>query len=104
MLTIDEIMMKTECSQELAEKMYGDLLKLPERLRMFVYSHLDAINACNADDIEVRRHYDYSEVGCNIIVKRVNKMFPTYSDGTAFYDHWRYSFNCLVDYVGITVY
>ncbi len=38
------------------------------------------------------------------MVKRVNKRFPTYSDGTPNYDYWKYCFNCSYNYVGVTVY
>ena len=104
MRTIDEIMKVTGCNLELAEKLYNDLIKLPEKLGNFISDHLDIVNACNADEIEVRRHYDYSRYGGNIIVIRVNKKFPTYLDGTPNYDHWQYCFDCLLDYVGESVY
>lgn len=104
MKTITEIMKVTECSLEQAEKLYTDLHKLPEKLREFMSDNLDIVNAYNADEIEVRRHGDYSRDGGNIMVKRVNKRFPTYSDGTPNYDYWKYCFNCSYDYVGVSVY
>lgn len=42
--------------------------------------------------------------GGNIVVKRVNKDFPTYLDGTPNYVHWKYCFDCLIDYIGESVY
>ena len=104
MKTIEEIMKVTECTKEQAEKLRNDLMKLPEKLGNFMFDHLDIVNAFNADDIEVRRHYDYSRHGANIIVKRQQTDFPTYLDGTPWYNHWRYCFDCLVDYVGESVY
>lgn len=104
MKTINEIMKVTECTLEQAEKLHNELIKLPEKLGNFMSDHLDVVNACNADEIEVRRHYDYSRNGGNIIVKRTNKEFPSYLDGTPNYDHWQYCFDCLIDYVGESVY
>ena len=72
--------------------------------RNFMSDHLDIVNAYNADEIEVRRHYDYSRNSGNIIIKRVNKKFPTYLDGTPNYNHWKYCFDCLIDYVGESMY
>ena len=105
MKTIEEIMKVTECTKEQAEKLRNDLMKLPEKLGNFMSDHLDIVNAFNADEIEVRRHYDYSRNGANIIVKRQRTDdFPTYLDGTPWYNHWRYCFDCLVDYVGESTY
>ncbi len=104
MKTINEIMKVTECNLEQAENLYDELIKLPEKLRDFMSDHLDVVNACNADEIEVRRHFDYSRNGGNIIVKRVKKKYPTYLDGTPNYDHWCYCFDCLIGYVGESVY
>lgn len=104
MKTIEEIMKVTECNLEQAEQLLDELTKLPEKLGNFMSDHLDIVNAYNADAIEVRRHFDYSRDGGNIIVKRVNKKFPTYLDGTPNYDHWKYCFDCLIDYVGVSAY
>lgn len=104
MKTINEIMELTECNLEQAEKLYNELIKLPEKLGEFMSDHLDIVNACNAYDIEVRRHYDYSRYSGNIIVKRVSKRFPTYLDGTPNCTHWQYCFDYLLDYVGESVY
>lgn len=104
MKTIEEIMKVTGCNSELAKQLYNELTKLPEKLGEYMSDHLDVVNAFNADAIEVRRHYDYSKHGGNIIIKRVNKKFPTYLDGTPNYDHWKYCFDCLVDYVGESIY
>ena len=52
----------------------------------------------------MRRHFDYSRYGCNIIVKRVNKDYPSYLDGTPNYNHWKYCFDYLIDYVGESMY
>ena len=60
MKTIDEIMKVTECNIEQAEKLYNELIKLPEKLGDFIFEHLDIVNAFNADEIEVRRHFDHS--------------------------------------------
>ena len=104
MKTIDEIMKVTECNLEQAEKLYNELIKLPEKLGDFISEHLDIVNAFNADEIEVRRCFDYSRYGCNIIVKRVNKDYPSHLDGTPNYNHWKYYFNYLIDYVGESMY
>ena len=104
MKTINEIMKVTECNLEQAENLYNELIKLPEKLRNFMSDHLDVVNACNADEIEVRRHFDYSRNGGSIIVKRINKEFPTYLDGSPNYIHWIYRFDCLIDYVREIVY
>lgn len=104
MKTIDEIMKVTESTLEQAEKLHNELIKLPEKLGNFMSDHLDIVNAYNADEIEVRRHYDYSRNSGNIIIKRVNKKFPTYLDGTPNYNHWKYCFDCLIDYVGESMY
>jgi hypothetical protein len=104
MKTIDEIMKVTECTLEQAEKLHNELIKLPEKLGNFMSDHLDIVNAYNADEIEIRRHFDYSRNGGNIIIKRVNKKFPTYLDGTPNYNHWKYCFDCLIDYVGESMY
>ena len=104
MKTIDEIMKVTECTKEQAEKLYNELIKLPEKLGNFMSNQLDIVNAFNADEIEVRRHFDYSRNGGNIIVKRIDKKFPTYLDGTPNYNHWVYCFDCLIDYVGESVF
>ena len=63
MKTIDEIMKATECTKEQAEKLYNELIKLPEKLGNFMSNQLDIVNAFNADEIEVRRHFDYSRNG-----------------------------------------
>ena len=60
MKPIDEIMKVTECNLEQAEKLYNELIKLPEKLGDFIFEHLDIVNAFNADEIEVRRHFDHS--------------------------------------------
>lgn len=104
MKTINEIMEVTECNLELATKLYNELTKLPKDLANFMSDNLDIVNAYNADDIEVRRHYDYSRVGGNIIVKRINKQFPTYLNGEPNYNHWKYCFDCLINYVSESVY
>lgn len=105
MKTIEEIMKVTECTLEQAESLYNELTKLPEKLGEFISDHLDKVNAFNADEIEVRRHYDYSRYGANIIVKRVNKRFPTYfTDNSPNYDHWKYCFDYLINYVGTSFY
>ena len=104
MKTIEEIMKVTECNLEQAEQLLDELTKLPEKLGNYMSDHLDIVNACNADEIEVRRHFDYARDGGNIIVKRVNKEFPTYLDGTPNYYHWKYCFDCLIDYVGVSAY
>ena len=104
MKTIDEIMKVTECNLEQAEKLYNELIKLPEKLGDFISEHLDIVNAFNADDIEVRRHFDHSRHGGNIIVKRINKDYPSYLDRTPNYNHWKYYFNYLIDYVGESIY
>ena len=104
MKTIDEIMKVTECNLEQAEKLYNELIKLPEKLGDFISEHLDIVNAFNADEIEVRRHFDYSRYGCNIIVKRINKDYPSYLDGTPNYNHWKYCFDYLFNYVGESMY
>lgn len=104
MKTINEIMKVTECTFEQAEKLRSELYKLPEKLGNFISDHLDVVNAYNANEIEIRRYFDYSRTGGNIIIKRVNKEFPTYLDGTPNYNHWKYSFDCLIDYVGESIY
>lgn len=104
MKTIDEIMKVTECTKEQAEKLYNELIKLPEKLGNFMSDNLNIVNAFNADEIEVRRHYDYSRNGGNIVVKRIDKKFPSYLDGTPNYNHWVYCFDCLIDYVGESVF
>ena len=104
MKTIDEIMKVTECNLEQAEKLYNELTKLPEKLGDFISEHLDIVNAFNADDIEVRRHFDHSRHGGNIIVKRINKDYPSYLDGTPNYNHWKYCFDYLIGYVGESMY
>ncbi len=104
MKTISEIMKVTECNLEMAEKLYSELIKLPEKLGNFMSDHLDVVNAYNADEIEVRRQYDWSRVSGNIIVKRVDKKFPTHLDGTPNYNHWTYCFDCLIDYISESVY
>ena len=100
MKTIEEIMKVTECNLEQAEKLHDELTKLPENLGEFISDILDRVNAFNADKIEVRRHYDVSRDGANIIVKRKRTDFPTYLDGTPWYKHWIYYFDCVINYVG----
>ena len=100
MKTIEEIMNVTECNLEQAEKLHDELTKLPENLREFISDNLDRVNAFNADKIEVRRHYDVSRDGANIIVKRQRTDFPAYLDGTPWYKHWMYCFDCVINYVG----
>ena len=104
MRTINEIMEVTECNLELAEKLYNELIKLPKKLGDFMSDHLDVVNAYNADEIEVRRHCDYSRTGGNIIVMRVNKKFPTYFNGTPNYNYWKYCFDYSINYIGESVY
>ena len=104
MKTIKEIIKVTEYTREQAEKLHDELTKLPENLGSFISDNLDRVNAFNADEIEVRRHYDYSRVGANIIVKRQRTDFPTYLDGTPWYNHWKYCFDCLINYVGESCY
>ena len=104
MKTIDEIMKVTECNLEQAEKLYNELIKLPEKLGDFISEHLDIVNAFNADEIEVRRYFDHSRYAGNIIVKRVNKDYPSYLDGTPNYNYWKYCFDYLIDYVGESMY
>ena len=99
MKTIEEIIKVTECTKEQAEQLHDELTKLPEDLGEFISDNLDRVNAFNADEIEVRRHYDYSRTGANIIVKRQRIDFPTYLDGTPWYNHWKYCFDCLFNYV-----
>ena len=92
MKTIEEIIKVTECTKEQAEKLHDELTKLPENLGEFISDNLDKVNAFNADEIEVRRHYDHSRNGANIIVKRQRTDFPTYLDGAPWYNHWKYCF------------
>ena len=104
MKTIEEIIKVTECTKEQAEKLHDELTKLPENLGSFISDNLDRVNAFNADEIEVRRHYDYSRAGANIIVKRQRTDFPTTLVGTPLYNYWRYCFDCLINYVGESCY
>lgn len=104
MKTIEEIIKVTECTKEQAEKLHDELAKLPDELCEFISDNLDKVNAFNADEIEVRRHYDYSRVGANIIVKRQRTDFPTFIDGTPWYNHYKYCFDCLINYVGESFY
>ena len=104
MKTIEEIIKVTECTKEQAEKLYDELTKLPENLGEFISDNLDRVNAFNAGEIEVRRHYGYSRNSANIIVKRQRTDFPTYLDGTPRYNHWKYCFDCLINYVGESCY
>lgn len=104
MKTIEEIINVTECTKEQGEKLYDELIKLPENLRNFISDNLDQVNAFNANEIEVRRHYDCSRYGANIIVKRQRTDFPTYLDGTHWYKHWKYCFDCMINYIGESVY
>ena len=100
MKTITEIKKVTECSMEQAVKLHDDLTKLPEELGEFVSDHLDVVNAFNADEIKVLRHYNYSKNGCNIIVDRVTEEGPLFPS----YRHWKYCFDWLIDYVGVSCY
>jgi hypothetical protein len=105
MKTIDEIMKATECTREQAERLYDDLTKLPEKLGEFISDNLDRVNAYNADEIDVIRHGGYSRYGANIIVKRQRTDdFATYLDGTPWYNHWKYCFDVLINYVGESCY
>ena len=104
MKTIEEIIKVTECTKEQAEKLHDELTKLQYDLREFISDDLDQVNAFNANEIEVRRHYDYSRNGANIIVKRQRTDFPIYLDGTPCYNHWKYCFDCLINYVGESCY
>lgn len=104
MKTIDEIIKATECTEIQAKQLLDDLIALPDELGEFISDNLDRVNAFNADEIEVRRHYDYSRYGANVIVKRRRTDFPTYLDGTPWYNHFKYCFDCLVNYVGESVY
>lgn len=104
MKTIEGIMKATGCDSKTAKILFNELTKLPEEIGNFMSDHLDVVDAVDAVAIEVRRHFDYSRDGGNIIVKRVNKEFPTYLDGTPNYDHWKYCFDCLIDYVGVSAY
>lgn len=80
MKTINEIMKVTECTLEQAEKLYNKLIKLPEELGNFMSDHLDLVNAYNADEIQVIRHYGYSRYGADIIVRREEKVDPHYCE------------------------
>ena len=100
MKTIEEIIKVTECTKEQAEKLHDELTKLPENLREFISDNLDRVNAFNANEIKVIRHNNYSRHGANIIVKRQRTDFPTYLDGTPWYKHWMYCFDCVINYVG----
>lgn len=104
MKTIDEIINVTECTEEQGKQLHDELNKLPPKLRDFMSDNLDIVNAFNADEIEVVRHYGYSRNGANIIVKRQRTDFPTYSDGTPWYNHWKYCFDYLMNYIGESVY
>lgn len=104
MKSINEIIKVTECTKEQAEQLYDELTKLPEKLGEFISDHLDRVNAFNADEIKVIRHYDYSRYGANIIIKRKRTDLPTYLDGTPWYNHWKYCFDYLIDYVGESCY
>ena len=104
MKTINEIMKITECSREQAEHLYNELTEFPEKLGDFVSEHLDIVNAFNADEIEVVRHFGYSRFGANILVKRIDNRYPTYLDGTPNYKYWKYCFDSLIDYVGESFY
>ena len=100
MKTIEQIIKVTECTKEQAKKLHDELTKLPENLSEFISDNLDRVNAFNANEIEVIRHYNYSRHGANFIVKRQRTDFLTYLDGTPWYNHWKYCFICEFFYVG----
>lgn len=106
MKTVEEIMKVTECTKEQAEKLRDELTILPRDLGEFISDNLDRVNAFNADEIEVIRCYNCSRYGANIIVKRRRKDFPVIEliTGTPWYDHWKYGFNYLINYVGESCY
>ena len=104
MKTIEEIIKVTGCTKEQAKKLHDELTKLPENLGEFMSDNLDRVNAFNADEIKVIRHYNYSRYGANIIIKRQRTDFPTYLNGTPWYNHWKYCFNRLINYVGESCY
>ena len=103
MKTIDEIMKVTECNLEQAEKLYNELINLPEELGNFMSDHLDVVNAFDADEIKVIRHdYDSVYLGYSA-VKRVSKDFPTFLDGRPNCTYWYYCFDCLLAYTNVSV-
>lgn len=104
MKTIEEIIKATGCTKEQAEKLRDELTKLPRDLGEFISDNLDRVNAFNADEIKVIRHYNCSRYGANIIVKRQRTDFPTYLDGTPWYTHQKYCFDYLINYVGESCY
>lgn len=104
MKTIEGIMKATGCDSKTAKILFNELTKLPEEIGNFMSDHLDIVNACNADAIGVDRLTENSKYNGRIIVKQVNKDFPKLLDGTPNYDHWKYCFDCLIDYVGVSAY
>ena len=104
MKTIEEIMKVTGCDSKTAKILFNELTKLPEEIGNYMSDHLDVVDAVDAVAIGVDRLTEYSKYDGRIMVKRVNKKFPTYLDGTPNYDHWKYCFDCLIDYVGVSAY
>lgn len=101
MKTIEEIMNATECTKEQATRLFDELTKLPNNLGEFISNNLDRVNAYNADEIEVIRHFESSRNGANVIVKRRR------AGDLAFllpYDHVKYCFNVLTNYIGESSY
>lgn len=95
-LKVKDIMEITGMSQELAEGLYSDLLRLPEVIREYVSENLSAINAYNADEIRVVRPYGSGIYAANIVVKRVKGFHaPLYH---------KYCFNALSRDISAEVY
>lgn len=99
MKTIEEIMSATECTKDQAMKLFDELTKLPSKLGEFISDNLDRVNAYNADEIEVIRHYGYSRHGANVIVGRLRAdiILPLY-------DRAKYCFDVSDNYIGVSFY